>query len=151
MFYFVYRGPARWVRLGDLDISTDTDDAHPEDFSVLEAIKHPDFRPPTVYNDIALIKLNKRVKFNRFIRPACLHTSTDTDAPRYIVTGWGNTEFGADRNNVLQRIILDKVSQEQCNETFAGSFSQRRLKYRIVPETQICAGTRTAEKDQCQV
>ncbi|GLV33485.1 uncharacterized protein CBL_20220 [Carabus blaptoides fortunei] len=137
-------GQARWVRLGELVVGTDTDEAAPEDFSVLEIIKHPDFKLPAAYNDIALIKLNKRVKFNRFIRPACLHTGTDKDIARYIATGWGSTITG-DRFEELQRIVLNNVSQEQCKEMYQST--GHPLKNGIVSEIQICAGH--SEKDQC--
>ena len=91
---FCSRGPARWVRLGDLDLSTDKDDAKPEDFRIVEAINHPKYDPVTLYNDITLFKLDRKVMFNDYIMPACLFQTQEIDSDIAIVTGWGRLDFG---------------------------------------------------------
>lgn len=55
--------------------------------------RHPNFKPPAMYADIALVKLNTVVVFNNNIRPACLYQQYDTVPAQGWVTGWGVTEF----------------------------------------------------------
>ncbi|GLV40321.1 uncharacterized protein CBL_07083 [Carabus blaptoides fortunei] len=144
-------GPLKWVRLGELNIKSNTDHSQPVDFSVEELIKHPEYLPPLSYNDIALVKLKGQVKFNRFIRPACLHTTTYINASRYIVTGWGDTAYGSRKgSDILQKVVLDSFSQDTCNATYGNNMSKRKLRNGILPETQMCAGGANAEKDTCQ-
>lgn len=60
--------------MGDFDISSSTDEADPQDYKVSQIIAHPQYDEVQKYNDIALLRLDKDVEFNKFIRPACLHT-----------------------------------------------------------------------------
>ncbi|GLV40322.1 snake [Carabus blaptoides fortunei] len=144
-------GPVRWIRVGELVLGSNTDEARPKDFSVLESIKHPQYLPPSSYNDIALVKVNGQIPLGRFVRPACLHTTTFINATRYIATGWGITQFGASKgSDALQKVILDSFSQDQCNTSYESNISDRKLKFGIVPETQMCAGGTDREKDACQ-
>lgn len=62
------------IRLGELDHQSTTDNAGPQDFRVAEIIRHPQWKPPVQYNDMALLRMDRPVKINKFIRPACLQT-----------------------------------------------------------------------------
>lgn len=58
---------------------------------------HPKYKPPSSYNDIALIKLNHSLTLSLSVRPACLPTlQTEMQTPNHMViaTGWGKTGFG---------------------------------------------------------
>lgn len=133
------------VRLGDykLDGSSDTY----EDFNIQEAIPHPDYNPPDVYNDIALLKLDKNVQFNYFLKPAKLFNDI-IRLPRYklTATGWGRTSYAGSQSNILQTVDLQFFTQSECNKHFS---RRRRLSKGIDIETQVCAGGRNAEKDTC--
>jgi len=59
-----------------------------------KAIRHPDYQPPALYNDIALVKLANSVAFNISIRPACLYPQYDNVPMQAWISGWGSTEFG---------------------------------------------------------
>lgn len=71
------------------------------------AIPHEDYNKKTLKNDIALMKLSKPVRFNRYVRPICLPSETTAgedylQGPKpntvCITVGWGATvEHGADR------------------------------------------------------
>ena len=54
------------------------------------------YKPPSKYNDIALFKLFEKVRFNEFVRPACLNTNDDEEFlfKRGIATGWGKENYG---------------------------------------------------------
>lgn len=52
---------------------------------------------------------------------------------------------------ISKQVTLELFSQQECNDTYAAFISNRRLKYGIVPESQMCAGHHTESKDTCQV
>ena len=47
---------------------------HEEEFFVSKKLIHKDFNHNNYHNDIAVIKLNRRVQFSRHIRPVCVPT-----------------------------------------------------------------------------
>lgn len=149
-FYFNCSGYAKFVLLGELNYGNDTDDAQPKQFDVIDRIRHPDFKYPSKYNDIALLRLNGSVNFNQYIRAACLPQSHLVDAERVIASGWGKTNHNKPASEVLQKVILELFSHRECNASYANDIS-RKLRLGIVDETQLCAGSHSAQKDTCQV
>lgn len=51
------------VRLGDLNLSDDSDNEYVQEFSVLDIIVHPNYTGRLHYNDIALMRLNGTVQY----------------------------------------------------------------------------------------
>lgn len=49
------------VRLGDLNLDSEDDNEHAQQFTIIEIIKHPDSRKKYRYHDLALLKLNGSV------------------------------------------------------------------------------------------
>ena len=49
------------VRLGDVDLNSEEDNHHVQQFYVYRTIKHPDYNYDTNENDIALIQLRGKV------------------------------------------------------------------------------------------
>lgn len=66
----------------------------PTRYDIIERINHPDYREPSVYNDIALYRLHEDVQFNEYVRPICLQTDHQFAKTYAIATGWGRTEWG---------------------------------------------------------
>jgi hypothetical protein len=60
-------------------------------YKVKNWIRHPQYSSPRVYHDIALIELDRTVKFSEIIHPACLNTKSDIPEFGLEVTGWGLT------------------------------------------------------------
>lgn len=66
-------------------------------------IPHPDYKPDTMKNDIALIRLSSLLQFNRYVRPTCL-PDLNTHDPFWmqgtppgticVAAGWGATSEG---------------------------------------------------------
>lgn len=88
------RGNPVRVRLGELNIQNSNDGANPIDVVISEIIVHPDYVSTLRYNDIALLRLEKKVKFNNHIRPACLYNNDNIYSPKVTATGWGSVAFG---------------------------------------------------------
>jgi hypothetical protein len=87
------RGLARWVRLGDLNLKTTDDKTRTQQFSVAKIFRHPEYAFPAHYNDIALLQLDRDVKFDGYVRPACLHVEQDIPAKKPEAVGWGLTDW----------------------------------------------------------
>lgn len=82
------------ARLGDLNLKKVDDDARPTDYAIVERIKHPLFKEPSFYHDIALLKLDKDVQFSEWVLPACLpDISVDMNPSEGIAIGWGLTDW----------------------------------------------------------
>lgn len=137
----------RWVRLGDLDITNDTDDAKPQNFTVANIFVYPEYQASSHYHDIALVKLDKSVEFNDYMKPACLYTGRNIST-KLIATGWGETDFSGGSSSHLMKVELDSVDYEECASNYADSGSM--LGYGIVDDLQICAGD-SEGKDTCLV
>lgn len=87
---------ARWVRLGDFDIESDTDLARPVDYRITKHVPHPDYKRTERYNDIALFQLETDVPFSAFVRPICLNAGPlRPDPSPQVVTGWGAISTGS--------------------------------------------------------
>ncbi|XP_066246138.1 venom protease-like [Euwallacea similis] len=141
-------GIPEWVRLGELDVSVDTDDANPEDFSILRTIVHPAYDVRSVYHDIGLIELRRKVTFSAYIGPACLHQNREVTSRSAIATGWGATAFGGNNSSHLIEVALNLVDNKNCNVYYRNRQAGKTFRG-ILDETQICAGGNDG-RDTCQ-
>lgn len=62
--------------------------------AIKKIVRHPSYKPPAMYADIAVLQLDKSLQFGKEIRPACLHQRFDNVPVKAIASGWGVTEFG---------------------------------------------------------
>lgn len=71
-----------------------------EDIAVAEIFEHEAYNPRSLSkeNDIAVIRLARKVSYSEYIRPICLPTgnigNTSLDNVNFTVAGWGRTETG---------------------------------------------------------
>lgn len=136
-----------FVRLGDQNLYRDDDGAVPKDYEIEDFIVHPEYkRRLGKYNDIALIKLAKEVKFNRNIRPACLYDKEEAPSKPVIATGFGSTGVAEDFSNELMKVSLEIYDNQVCNEAFVGSRDVRRG----LAQGQVCVGNVKGGFDTCQ-
>lgn len=142
-------GQAAVVRVGDLNLVRTDDDAKPQDIPIIKRIRHPLYKRPAEYHDIALLQLKTNVVFNKWVRPCCLpyslpDTGIDNNAT---ATGWGHVEWAGDTSNDLLKVTLKLIPQEKCNDSYATS-QDYKLPRGIVADWQLCAGS--SGKDTCQ-
>ncbi|CAO1433333.1 unnamed protein product [Diamesa serratosioi] len=123
------------VRIGDLDLISDFDDEHLQQLQVARIIRHPDYSFRSTYNDIALIKVDREIKMNRFVAPACiLH---DPVIQYYEAAGFGQTGYHANKANKLLKVSLERWGQNECINYY-NDFDNQKLSRGIIEE-QICA------------
>lgn len=110
-------------------------------------ITHPDFdrRKPINY-DIALILLQKEIKFGPSVQPACLPALDEIFEPGLVCTvyGWGRTSENGFLPSQLQEVELPIIRPEECRHvmsTLRGPFQCKTI---------ICAGFPAGGKDACQ-
>ncbi|XP_078033304.1 uncharacterized protein LOC144468049 isoform X1 [Augochlora pura] len=116
--------------------------------SVDKVVRHPGYKPPSMYDDIALIKMDKAIEFNKSIRPACLYQRYDTVPTKAWVSGWGVVEFDDEEgSNTLQKAELTILDNIRCALSHKPSI---QIPYGITPN-MICAGDPTGgwTKDSC--
>uniref|UniRef100_A0A1B6LJF7 Peptidase S1 domain-containing protein n=1 Tax=Graphocephala atropunctata TaxID=36148 RepID=A0A1B6LJF7_9HEMI len=147
------KGVPKWARLGDFNVKSTMDDsaglAQSEEYEIIERINHPQYRSPSVYNDIALYKLGKTVQFNEYIRPICLQTEHQFPNTYAIATGWGRTEWGGKGSDILQKANLTITPRRQCSDAYRGAVGEK-LSNGIRDASQMCAGDIENGKDTCQ-
>lgn len=62
--------------------------------NVINRQKHPDYKLPSRYNDIALLTLDKPLDLNADVRPGCLEFELSPPGKHVIATGFGRTSYG---------------------------------------------------------
>lgn len=142
------RGSPTYVRIGDLNHKSTTDDAAPQTIAVLKSIPHDRYNKPYIYNDIGLLELAKNIKVNSHARPACLNTeSTSFSIEPLLATGWGKTDFYGPSSPDLLEVGLEMFSTGDCEKSYPPS---KQLPSGINGDSQLCAGSRYEKKDTCQ-
>ncbi|XP_037047942.1 transmembrane protease serine 12-like [Bradysia coprophila] len=106
------------VSLGRLTLSAN--DSHAQEFEVKKIFVHPDFIYYTLINDIAILRLSKRIKFNNYVQPVCLWKSNMSEVIGKFgtVIGWGETE--TDKQSIeLRQASLPVLPWTTCLENKA--------------------------------
>ncbi|BES88126.1 serine protease [Nesidiocoris tenuis] len=143
-------GKAKWVRVGELDLSSNTDDAKPQDKEIAERIRHPDYKEPAVYNDIALLRLGSDVIFNEWVKPICLYAGAPEPEPNnVIVTGWGRTDFASETSPMLLEVKISLFNNSACVGLMGRTPDKMRLPRGIDAGSMVCAGDVNGGKDAC--
>lgn len=141
--------PVRWVVLGALLRSEkEHKGARPQLVAVSERIKHPEYKPPSKYHDIALLRLAKDAIFDEgFARPACLSTepAVETKYKKATATGWGLTEWDGEQSSVLMTVNLDMTPLSDCQKAYGNN--AHGISKGIL-NSQVCAGS--PGKDSCE-
>lgn len=78
--------------MGEVNLNKKESELMQEIF-VWRTYAHPSYRPPVMYNDVALVYLDEPVDFNHFVRPVCLPQRNIGTAVG-LLTGWGQLSFG---------------------------------------------------------
>ena len=107
-------------------------------------ILHEGYHKGISYNDIAIIKLKKPVKFENGLNPICLPDFDETDNMFAYGLGAQNQNGEQVSAKVIHEAELDRISQEECGK-YWGSDRNKNLNYTICSlnnkkNTAICFG-----------
>jgi len=142
-----YYGPPIKVRLGDLDLKRENDGSEYVDYNIVDIKIHEQYRPPSRYNDIALIRLSPKVEITKFIRPACLWTKHVVEHNVTIATGWGKTGVVEEQSDKLLKVPLNVFDNSICSKSYPPN--PRTLSSGIT-STMMCVGDLKGGHDTCQ-
>ncbi|XP_072929278.1 transmembrane protease serine 9-like [Epargyreus clarus] len=136
------------VHFRDLTVNVGMHDRLATSYSVLHVtngVKHPKFTSNAVrdINDIALLTLDKKLKFTDKIRPICLPTpDMNFEHTELTVAGWGKTRQGAmTSSRFLLETKVKIVQSPTCSKSTI-------YKNNLVSDTMMCAYS--LGKDACQ-
>ncbi|KAL1417975.1 hypothetical protein MTO96_005962 [Rhipicephalus appendiculatus] len=105
--------------------------------------RHPDFILRLYANDIAILQLEKPLKFDKFVSPVCLpRKPLNIAGKRLLIAGWGLTTEGGLDSQQLRYITKGELPFNQC-KPLLHTEAQLLLNETIV----ICTSARN--KDAC--
>lgn len=133
-------GKAIYVRIGGHDLRNR--EAGDFDSEVAVSIKHPEYRQPRRYNDIALLRLRLRVPFSRRIRPACLPNSDVrvSFGTKMVVAGWGAYESRGRTSDILRKAEVTVIDRLRCDTNSFISDITNSPQYPVgITDSIICA------------
>lgn len=141
-----------FVRLGEHDLSTDTETNH-VDVNVAKYVAHPAYNRRNGRSDIAILYLERNVDFGKTIAPICLPHAQNLRQKSYIgympfVAGWGKTQEGGESATVLNELQIPIYSNDVCVDKYREQ--KRYFSNDQFDQAVICAGVLTGGKDTCQ-
>nr|XP_008193782.1 PREDICTED: uncharacterized protein LOC657068 isoform X2 [Tribolium castaneum] len=146
-----YTGFDLRVRLGEWDVNHDVEFYPYIEREITSVNVHPEFYAGTLYNDLAILRMDKPVDFAKqpHISPACLPSPHDDyTGSRCWTTGWGKDAFGdfGKYQNILKEVDVPIVNHGLCER----QLKQTRLGYdfKLHPGF-VCAGGEEG-KDACK-
>ena len=92
-------------------------------------------------NDIALLKIGVPLSFDDFVQPIALPSQEQASSGDALITGWGALEEGGSSPDVLQKVTIPIVTDDECRAEYGES---------DILDSMICAGTEAGGVDSCQ-
>uniref|UniRef100_A0A8C3T8A9 Transmembrane serine protease 3 n=1 Tax=Chelydra serpentina TaxID=8475 RepID=A0A8C3T8A9_CHESE len=113
-------------------------------YSVEKIIYHRNYKPKTMGNDIALMKLAAPLALNGLIEPICLPNFGEhfPEGKACWISGWGATAEGGDTSETMNFAGVPLISNKVCNhrDVYGG----------IITSSMLCAGFLKGGVDTCQ-
>ena len=139
----VYRRNPRSLMTIIGDHNTKDRDGDEQEIRVCRIHTHPEYRRADY--DIALLKLCKPVKKNKFVKKIDLPPANFElkEKEKLAVAGWGLTKERGKTSRVLRVVKVDNIDMELCKKAYEGLINTN--------DHKICAGIwEYGGKDSCQ-
>ncbi|XP_072375860.1 serine proteinase stubble-like, partial [Diabrotica undecimpunctata] len=134
------------LRLGEHDLSTESEPYLHQERRVQIVASHPQFDPRTFEYDLALLRFYEPVTFQPNILPVCVPQSDENFVGRTAyVTGWGRLYEDGPLPSVLQEVSVPVINNTVCESMYrAAGYIEH------IPHIFICAGWRRGGFDSCE-
>ncbi|KAG4077498.1 hypothetical protein HA402_002925 [Bradysia odoriphaga] len=120
------------------------DDAQPKTYKVINTFTHPDFNIDYAYADIKLYQLNESIKFNEYMRPACLSVNDTSISENLTQIIWGRTNIRD--NNILHKINLNYISNKSCEKAYKITNGRQNFVKEVEMESIFCAESKNGTR-----
>ncbi|CAG2162038.1 unnamed protein product [Oppiella nova] len=126
------------VRLGEWDTQKTSEFLHHEDYKVENIVIHKAFRNGSLWNDVAILRLESEVQFKPHIDSVCLPSIQENfDSMQCVTTGWGKSAYRGSYSNILKEVKVPVLNHYECQT----ALTQTRLGPRFrLHDSFICAG-----------
>jgi len=131
------------VRVGDNDRRYK--DTGEQDYRVSKVFSHPSFSYSTMSSDVTVLQLSSPIRFNNYVKPACLPSAPAPVGTKCYITGWG-------RNNRNVRAMHTKLQQAQMPIISTGqcAYFMRRVARLPIGSSNLCSGYGRTRVSGCQ-
>uniref|UniRef100_A0A8D8HFF1 Phenoloxidase-activating factor 2 n=1 Tax=Culex pipiens TaxID=7175 RepID=A0A8D8HFF1_CULPI len=143
------KAPEIKIRLGEWDTQTTNEIYDHQDRNVVEIVYHKQFNKGSLYNDVALLFLDKPAELIDTINTVCLPPQNyNFDLNRCFASGWGKDVFGKDGKYqvILKKIELPVMPFNDCQSALRTTRLGKRFN---LNKSFMCAGGE-AGKDTCK-
>uniref|UniRef100_A0A2M4A2M3 Putative clip-domain serine protease subfamily protein a n=1 Tax=Anopheles triannulatus TaxID=58253 RepID=A0A2M4A2M3_9DIPT len=137
------------LRLGEWDTQTKNEMFDYQDRKAVEIVTHAEFYKGGLFNDVALVFLDKPAELMETVNTICLPPADfNFDASRCFASGWGKDVFGKQGTYqvILKKIELPVMPRDQCQTALRTTRLGRRFK---LHNSFICAGGEKG-RDTCK-
>ncbi|XP_053675426.1 uncharacterized PE-PGRS family protein PE_PGRS54-like [Anopheles nili] len=137
------------VRLGEWDTQTKNEMFDHQDRNVVEIVSHAEFYKGGLFNDVALLFLEKPATIMETVNTICLPPADfNFDMSRCFASGWGKDVFGKQGTYqvILKKIELPIMPRADCQKALRTTRLGHRFK---LHSSFICAGGEKG-RDTCK-
>ncbi|XP_040166351.1 uncharacterized protein LOC120901995 [Anopheles arabiensis] len=111
--------PPDVIRIGDLNLYDDREDALVQERTIIRVIRHPLYNTSSVFYDIALLMLNEKVNIYFEVMPTCLWLDDNIPFSKVEAAGWGTSGFGYGKTNILIKAELKLMANKDCEPYYS--------------------------------
>ncbi|KAM9772076.1 ovochymase-1 isoform 2-T2 [Syngnathus typhle] len=135
-----YSKASFWTVLAGKHDLDDPDEQGEQAVGVSAIVSHHRFHSGTKEFDVALLRLERPLSFDRFVRPIHLWMAPLPTLHNCTVTGWGSTRENGPRVNRLQEVNVTVMTSDLCRSYYKSS----------IRTCMFCAGQEGGGVDACQ-
>lgn len=114
-----------------------------ERYDFKQLYNHPQYDKELQVNDIAILMVDRTIKFSETISPICLPSAGKRTSSKATVIGWGAVQYNGKSSDILKKVNLNVMSTRECRKMAV--FDEAPFN----PRVMICAAA--DHLDSCDV